>query len=1108
MTLPSSTRTQISFYVAALLFVLGGAAVLAWCAERHHIGLLPIGCFVTCWLLAILLLFLAGLFHIRSYFLRRRQDQAISQVLPVQQSILSSDGTLLITTNLEGDITTFNAGAELLLGYTADEVLGRIALRQMFAEGEGQRIGRTLLASQQPAGLSPSIFDLCLSYLRDFPSGRARPLEMNFRNRNGWTFPATVHLTVIEDEDGELSGLLLLGTDLSSARRVDDLLHESEERYQDLFENAVEMIATMNEQGNYLYVNPAWEELFGISSEGFETLMSFESAFPPEVQAEVAALFRRALLGERVERESLQLRNPHGGRVEVEASLSSRRSANRPATVRCILRDVTQRNRRERRMGMQLEVSQIVGESTSREEALPKVLAALCNTLGYDMANLWVVDDTLQQIRFDCSWSVPDRNHDEFLRDTQSRVFTRGEGMPGMVWALGAPRWSADLRNDPSFTRRHSARLTGLNSGLAVPVRVGNRVIAAVEFYSRQRRDEDPETMSSVETVCASIGQFMARSAQEMRVRELHQQNEFILNSVADGIFGADPEGRVDFVNPAAAAMLGASPAELAGRPVHSILHSGASPEACGEQCRTRRAFLLHETTSGQDVFYRLDGRPFPVEFSVTPMLEHGTAIGSVLSFRDISERYALDRMKDEFISTVSHELRTPLTSIRGALGLLSSGLLGEISEKAGNLMRIALSNSDRLVRLINDILDLERMQSGRAPLNFREISLDDLAKQVVEAVQPMADAASIRLALHAVPTQSEVDPDRIQQVITNLLSNAIKFSPPEATVTVEVGPTRDGAMLSVIDNGRGIPTDKLETIFDRFQQVDASDSRQKGGTGLGLAICRTILQQHGGRIWAEHNPAGSGAAFRVFLPERTRLDSLQESPNEDEAVHQDTLLICEAGTEARTALVAALRRQRFRVLEAENSTQTLHLAQHFPVNTILLGISRQVKQNYSALQLLKADAATISIPVILLNIGAEAGLPAEEDDLTAYAALAGALREGNAQSYTLLVEPGQQRAIATTATFRMAGTQIHHASNLSQAVEFCQSARRPDLVLLNLGLPGKQSFDFIEWLDNRGELSSLPMIVYSNAGSAERMKEIESLAATLLRRHENADPA
>ena len=181
-------------------------------------------------------------------------------------------------------------------------------------------------------------------------------------------------------------------------------------------------------------------------------------------------------------------------------------------------------------------------------------------------------------------------------------------------------------------------------------------------------------------------------------------------------------------------------------------------------------------------------------------------------------------------------------TSIRGALGLLTSGILGETNEKASNLLRIAVTNSDRLVRLINDILDLERIQSGREPLAFRTVQLAGIVKQAIEDMQPVADAAGVQLIHDATQVEIAADRDRLLQVLTNLLSNAVKFSPPNSPVSVMLRPGITGVILSVIDHGRGIPADKLESIFGRFQQVDASDSRQKGGTGLGLAICRTIV--------------------------------------------------------------------------------------------------------------------------------------------------------------------------------------------------------------------------------------------------------------------------
>ncbi len=217
--------------------------------------------------------------------------------------------------------------------------------------------------------------------------------------------------------------------------------------------------------------------------------------------------------------------------------------------------------------------------------------------------------------------------------------------------------------------------------------------------------------------------------------------------------------------------------------------------------------------------------------------------------------------MKDEFISTASHELRTPLTSIRGALGLLSAGLMGKVDERAANLLRIASTNTDRLVRLINDILDLERMSSGSAPLQVRLCSVRELILQSADTMSAMATQAQVRLEILAEPGNAAallcaVDPDRLQQVLTNLLSNAIKFSPPGAAVHVGAE-TRPGELLiSVQDHGRGVPPGKLESIFERFHQVDPGDARQKGGTGLGLAICRSIVHQHGGHIWAERNDA------------------------------------------------------------------------------------------------------------------------------------------------------------------------------------------------------------------------------------------------------------
>ncbi|QKQ77819.1 PAS domain S-box protein [Nostoc sp. TCL240-02] len=239
----------------------------------------------------------------------------------------------------------------------------------------------------------------------------------------------------------------------------------------------------------------------------------------------------------------------------------------------------------------------------------------------------------------------------------------------------------------------------------------------------------------------------------------------------------------------------------------------------------------------------------------------------------DISELQQIDLIKSEFIGIVSHELRTPLTAIRAALGLLQSGIYDKKPDKFKRMIEIAAIDSDRLVRLVNDILDLERLESDRTLLEKTTCNAADLIQQAVAGVQALVQPAAgianqqnITFKIHPTNAQVWAAADAIVQTLTNLLGNAIKFSPADSTITLSVQQQTDRVLFQITDQGRGIPAEKLETIFGRFQQVDASDSRTKGGTGLGLAICRSIIDQHGGQIWAE-STVSVGSTFFFTLP-------------------------------------------------------------------------------------------------------------------------------------------------------------------------------------------------------------------------------------------------
>lgn len=244
----------------------------------------------------------------------------------------------------------------------------------------------------------------------------------------------------------------------------------------------------------------------------------------------------------------------------------------------------------------------------------------------------------------------------------------------------------------------------------------------------------------------------------------------------------------------------------------------------------------------------------------------NGEVKGFFSMIDDITERKTVDRMKSEFISIASHEMRTPLTSIYGVIKLLCADRLGELTERGKVMANMALRNSDRLVHLVSDILDLERMESGRDEITKATCDSANLIQQAIETVFSMAKERAITLETNSVPIEFTGDCDRLTQTLINLLSNAIKFSPSNSKVTIAAQLQDDNILFSVRDEGRGIPQDKLEAIFERFQQVDASDSRQKGGTGLGLAICRHIVEQHGGKIWVE-SAYGQGSTFFFTIP-------------------------------------------------------------------------------------------------------------------------------------------------------------------------------------------------------------------------------------------------
>ncbi len=359
-------------------------------------------------------------------------------------------------------------------------------------------------------------------------------------------------------------------------------------------------------------------------------------------------------------------------------------------------------------------------------------------------------------------------------------------------------------------------------------------------------------------------------------LREITTQRELLLASVADGIYGVDRDGTITMVNGATTRLLGRPESALIGANAHDLFHA---PQSDGTPYPAEGCYITEATQSGltasgeDDIYLRGDGKTIVVEATASPLRGDAGISGAVVVFRDVSQRREMDRMKQEFISVVSHELRTPLTSIRGALGLIAGGAFGELPPSAAKMMDIATTGSVRLGRLVNDILEIERLDTGMLPLAIRTHDVASACQEAIGATAGMAQAADITLELRAASGRVRADRDRLVQVLINLLGNASRFSDPGDSVVLEARPNEDRIEFSVRDTGRGIPSDKIESIFDRFSQVDSSDTREKGGTGLGLAICRGLIERMGGRIWAE-SVLGEGSTFRFELPADSDVDA------------------------------------------------------------------------------------------------------------------------------------------------------------------------------------------------------------------------------------------
>lgn len=576
---------------------------------------------------------------------------------------------------------------------------------------------------------------------------------------------------------------------------------------------------------------------------------------------------------------------------------------------------------------------------------------------------------------------------------------------------------------------------------------------------------------------------FRARAVALERLDDISRRRQAILDSAMDAILILNPSGSIEAANKAATRIYGYTSEELLRRDVGMLF---ADPPPRGQVAAYLRSMRLVEGEPGhiQEIpGRRNDNTVFPCDVAVTAVwLADG--IHYVVVARDISERKRVERLKSEFVASVSHELRTPLTSIAGSLGLLVGGVGGVLPARAQRLITIAHDNAERLVRLINDILDIEKIDAGRMTFNNHYVELDAILRQAVEQNQGYADRFQVSLKLEAVPTNAFIwaDPDRLMQVFANLISNAAKFSPPGGTVDIVTCSDESRHRISICDKGPGIDEAFRSRIFNRFAQADSSDTRQKGGTGLGLSIVREIVTKLGGDITFDSEP-GKGSQFHVDLP--------AARPGEVEGP-VDRLLICERDHALATQMAQALQAAGLACDIVHTTAAAMERIQARRYRMVLVDSNLPSGGGIGLVRDLRRQPGMATIPILMISADSRhGGIEAEALRIIDWLQkplpldlLVMAVRQvmvhrpqRDGQPHVLHVDddPDVLRLVAAALEGQVYLTSVSSV----QAARTALSDRAFDMAILDLGLADGSGLDLLTDLKILGNFP-IPVIIFS----------------------------
>jgi len=525
--------------------------------------------------------------------------------------------------------------------------------------------------------------------------------------------------------------------------------------------------------------------------------------------------------------------------------------------------------RRNRALSALLAIAETATQSLDTEKILNDTLDKSLEILGFDVGYVRILEPETGNVSVRASRGLgtPEHPSKSVPLDSSRRHIAN------IIFETRKPYICPDIRKDATFRNRTMER-EGVISAVYIPIMSKKRVLGTLAVGSRKRRNFSKEKIDLLSAFGFQLGMALENAQLYDDVSKGKAYIEDLVENAGDAILSTNMEDRILTWNRGAEVIFGYSKDEAIGQSLAVLL----PPDRMRELEEVRNKVQLTGVIRNLEVRRkRKDGAMIDVALAVSPINDKvGDVSGFLHLARDITEkkRYEqrlreLDKMKSDFVSNVSHELRTPLTAIKASVDNMLDGITGQLNEKQDRYLARIKSNADRLTRLINNVLDLSRIEAGKIDLKSAYLSLVTLAQEVAESIRPVATEKliSLEVASPDISATAWADRDKITQVLMNLVGNAVKFTPPHGKVSVAVNRNGDQWMqISVTDTGPGIPPEEAGKIFDRFYQIDQTGKQKARGTGLGLAISKVLVEMHGGKIWLE-SAIGRGSTFSFTVP-------------------------------------------------------------------------------------------------------------------------------------------------------------------------------------------------------------------------------------------------